>query len=376
MKKIYAYIVSTVVFIMLFTYFEYNKNFQLSSYPPYEILDETPEFNSQFKEYLKSTKEYSAISEELYKIKSKKLKKFYEKAKLYEGKVEFLALLSNGYKLSDFKEKNSFEEIYEGAYSYLKNEREKARLEMFKFFSQKDLNQDLPLLSFMLVDPDIELNDIDMTINLKELVYNKEILAELPDLTKEDLENAMVFYEKAGYRYENREKILNDASFIVEDFGKKYLAMSAIEFNSSKGWKKYIDKKEYSKALTMLGCYALYEGGKLNYADRTLLLWNIAEVLAVLGENEKAIGVLRDIKIPENLNSEVEFMDFNAFIEATIAFLEKDKSNLQNARKKIASGPKLPTGEVANLDIVENYIKDFDHSYKYFFEKHSKTSKK
>jgi hypothetical protein len=53
---------------------------------------------------------------------------------------------------------------------------------------------------------------------------------------------------------------------------------------------------------------------------------------------------------------------WNAYVRATIAFLEKDREELMRMRDEIADGPKLQ-GAIPNLDVVNRLIAHFDSPY-------------
>ena len=53
---------------------------------------------------------------------------------------------------------------------------------------------------------------------------------------------------------------------------------------------------------------------------------------------------------------------WNAYVRATIAFLNKDTKRLKECREEIAAGPTFQ-GEKANLDVVDRLIDNFDKPY-------------
>ena len=53
---------------------------------------------------------------------------------------------------------------------------------------------------------------------------------------------------------------------------------------------------------------------------------------------------------------------WNAYVDATIAFLKKDIDRLKECREEIVQGPTFH-GEKANLNVVDRLIKHFDEQY-------------
>ncbi len=53
---------------------------------------------------------------------------------------------------------------------------------------------------------------------------------------------------------------------------------------------------------------------------------------------------------------------WNAYVQATIAFLNKDMARLKECREEILRGPTFD-GEKANLEVVDRLIMHFDEPY-------------
>ena len=65
---------------------------------------------------------------------------------------------------------------------------------------------------------------------------------------------------------------------------------------------------------------------------------------------------------------------WNAYVLATIAFLERDREALVKQRDTIATGPKFQ-GAVPNLEVVDRLIKYFDEPYAVAYSGKAKRSK-
>lgn len=65
---------------------------------------------------------------------------------------------------------------------------------------------------------------------------------------------------------------------------------------------------------------------------------------------------------------------WNAYVRATIAFLERDRKKLAELREEIAKEPKLE-GVVPNLDVVDRLIEYFDEPYSVAYRGKPKKSK-
>jgi hypothetical protein len=115
--------------------------------------------------------------------------------------------------------------------------------------------------------------------------------------------------------------------------------------------------------------------------DWGLLYWHEAQLRAFVGQYKEAIALMKHSYMP------ADKADWNAYVDATIAFLRKDSDALQQAKVKLAAFPappkdanmppivngymevKLPDGTTRkmrwppNIDVVEGLQKCFDVPY-------------
>jgi hypothetical protein len=68
-------------------------------------------------------------------------------------------------------------------------------------------------------------------------------------------------------------------------------------------------------------------------------------------------------KLPAN-NEQIKW---NAYVAATVAFLDKDKETILNS-KKILEKPSAEDGYCANLPFIESFILNFNKTYKEAYE--------
>ena len=71
-----------------------------------------------------------------------------------------------------------------------------------------------------------------------------------------------------------------------------------------------------------------------------------------------------------NVNeSEGSPIRWNAYVAATIAFLDRDLELLKKKRDKIAAGPEL-NGKIPNLGVVDSLIANFERPYSEAYSAH------
>ena len=96
-----------------------------------------------------------------------------------------------------------------------------------------------------------------------------------------------------------------------------------------------------------------------------------------MGRATEAIALFQRAKRPNSVLGQSQ-EGWNAYADATIAFLRRDRIALQQARKRLVAAPipttmeRLPDGsfrsgshasQAPNLDVVDGLIKCFDRSY-------------
>jgi len=115
--------------------------------------------------------------------------------------------------------------------------------------------------------------------------------------------------------------------------------------------------------------------------EAIILYWHEAQMRAFAGQYKAAIDLMERSRYPAEINK-----DWNAYVDATIAFLRKDRAALDQARQMLASVPfptdkglpplkdgvlELPTPDgktmrmrwPANIDVVDGLVQCFDKPY-------------
>lgn len=153
------------------------------------------------------------------------------------------------------------------------------------------------------------------------------------------------------------------------------LEFSAFDQDLEGGWRALYKRPECRKeAADVIRLYR-----QLNVEPRlTTLKWHEGQLRAEMGETEEAIALMASAKkepFPHGQSQD----DWNAYVDATIAFLRGERDQLLSARERLARFP-LPDGyryidsEGAlqagrppnwppNLDVVDGLIRCFGRSY-------------
>lgn len=169
---------------------------------------------------------------------------------------------------------------------------------------------------------------------------------------------------------------------VDEDEFYRLIGLSYRDFDQDfKGGWRAIDYKDGCKiaAQNMLKSYLTYHAYK-HHSERSMLLWHTGQVLAGDNKYDEAVKYFR-----QTYKSGDHSTEWNLYVDATIAFLRKDKSALITARDTLAlqtvseemkasrrgflkqnSNVTMPNGfvdEPQNLSVVNKLIKCYDEPY-------------
>lgn len=146
------------------------------------------------------------------------------------------------------------------------------------------------------------------------------------------------------------------------------LGMSFIAFDQGEnGWRSLDNSIACSAyADDAIAAYRSRHEATLSPANRRLLMWHEAQVLAAQGETAEALQLMREATDGNEPNWQ------RLYKEATMAFLEGDLERLQASRERLAMVPADPTFKMAdgspvawppNLDVLDGLISCFGRPY-------------
>jgi hypothetical protein len=137
------------------------------------------------------------------------------------------------------------------------------------------------------------------------------------------------------------------------------LSYEAFDQRPGGGWRKIADEGKYLEAAKLIDRYEKEKKG-LEEWERVNLRFHAGQLYAFANQKEQALARLKvALFAKEPADSPIRW---NAYLRATIAFLERDRKQLTELREEIAKGPKHQ-GVVPNLDVVDRLIENFDKPY-------------
>ena len=125
------------------------------------------------------------------------------------------------------------------------------------------------------------------------------------------------------------------------------------------GWRALADRGAYLAAGELIDAY-LSTNASLEPSQRVNLAFHAGQAYAFAGSTELAKVRFRSAFVEtEPPTSPIRW---NAYVRATIAFLEGDRPTLESMRTEIAAGPDF-NGIVPNLDVADRLLAGFGGPY-------------
>ena len=137
------------------------------------------------------------------------------------------------------------------------------------------------------------------------------------------------------------------------------VSYEAFDQRPGSGWRKIADEGKYLEAARLIDRYEQEKKGVEEW-QRVNLRFHAGQVYVFADQKDHARARFKTaLFAKEPADSPIRW---NAYVWATIAFLERDRKKLTSFREEIAKGRKLQ-GVVPNLDIVDRLIEHFDEPY-------------
>lgn len=137
------------------------------------------------------------------------------------------------------------------------------------------------------------------------------------------------------------------------------LEYDAFDQRPGKGWRQLAENGKFLDAARLIDQY-IENHKNLDESQRVNLNFHAGQMYAFADDYRTAVdrfNVSTCAAEPSALP-----IRWNAYVRATIAFLNKDMKHLEECRKEILEGPTFDGGK-ANLDVVDRLIKCFDRPY-------------
>ncbi|WP_122464606.1 hypothetical protein [Brevundimonas lutea] len=146
------------------------------------------------------------------------------------------------------------------------------------------------------------------------------------------------------------------------------LAMDEQTFDQTpEGWRSLHGEGCIDQAAQLIADYRAHTG-----SEGHMLYWHEGQLRAEQGQSDAAIALLDQARQPA-----LDFQGWDHYVDASIAFLNQDRSALEAARERLAATPTpdmemiatLPDGRRVrvpwppNLNVVDGFVRCFDEPY-------------
>ncbi len=130
------------------------------------------------------------------------------------------------------------------------------------------------------------------------------------------------------------------------------MQMSPWDFDQGpNGWRKLQDAREWIKAADLIREYLSTNEGQLSSFEKNILHFHRGQMLAVAGEEYREGAIESFSKSFGDINE-----CWNAYVSATIGFLEGNKEKVERALEVVISS-KQEEKRAGNIGIVKNFKK-------------------
>lgn len=153
-----------------------------------------------------------------------------------------------------------------------------------------------------------------------------------------------------------------------EDISTLSLDFDTFDQTPAKGWRPLSNAEKYLEAAKLIDRY-LDKHTELDSSQIIMLRFHAAQMYAFDDKTDIALKYLSNTEYPVSILKSVpadlkqNLQAWNTYVQATIAFLRRDKDTLQSLRLLIAKGP-IIDGAPMNLDVVDRLLSNFDKPYK------------
>ncbi len=148
---------------------------------------------------------------------------------------------------------------------------------------------------------------------------------------------------------------------IVDEDALLALAPEVFDQDFDGGWRAVYNRPECRGDAARI--IALYRESSTRWQQ--IMAWHEGQIRATLGETEAAIDLMQMARRPDVENGSSNGQ-WNAYVDATVAFLNRDRAGVENARSRLIDAPPPAhwTGDrPMNLSVVDRFLTCFGRPY-------------
>ena len=143
-----------------------------------------------------------------------------------------------------------------------------------------------------------------------------------------------------------------------------YLAMSYEDFDQTpgEGWRPMGESEAcYTAAGDLIADYLLYSHASLEAYNVRVLRFHAGQMFAFAGDTDRALAFFQaSYGAPYG---ESDRLDWNSYVDATIAFLADDREALEAAHGRLLEQTPFENGMIPNLNIADGFLACYGEGY-------------
>ena len=207
---------------------------QLEGYSPYNQLKKDYQFQEDFNAYIDWMKDKSPDADAIYKMIQAKDNNIFTISQIFHEEVELNQWLLLGNKLDEIMNVEYYKNTYPAVYPIAHKKSILEEFALINYFAQRNGYPELPDAAYALASPLPEYFDVPLAKSYNRFKFNWLIRSQTPVITKEEIETAAEVYEKGGYNYKDKDKIINNAVEFVKGYTFDTYTPSAVRDEDDK----------------------------------------------------------------------------------------------------------------------------------------------
>ena len=134
------------------------------------------------------------------------------------------------------------------------------------------------------------------------------------------------------------------------------LSFEEFDQNMQGGWRMYANNQDFKSATDLIKLY-LEQHNELEAGQREVMSFHCGQLLALMDKNQEAIPYMKASKKTEDV------MQWNIYVDATIAFLRKDREAFNAKKTELAQKSMMPLDQNKNLNVLNLLEANFESTY-------------
>lgn len=143
-----------------------------------------------------------------------------------------------------------------------------------------------------------------------------------------------------------------------------FLAMSYEQFDQTlgEGWRS-LEETEECQALAgdLIADYLLYSHVPLEAYNVRVLRFHAGQMFAFAGDDDRALAFFQ-ASYGEPYEAGAR-LDWNSYVDATIAFLQQDRTTLEAAHARLLQQTPFENGIIPNLNVADGFLACYGEGY-------------